>query len=73
MQSLSKEKKEKKNIISTIPSESGRPSFSQIFHSRELPHPRPQGYPVFLNVFPLTKWIGGSGDEDGAASDQETL
>ena len=28
-------------------------------------HPRPQGYPVFLNViFPLTKWIGGSGDED---------
>ena len=45
-------------------------------------HPRPQGYPVFLNVmsravqvtftchvatiFPLTKGIGGSGDEDGA-------
>ena len=23
-------------------------------------HPRPQGYPVFLNV----KWIGDSGDED---------
>ena len=37
-----------------------------------LRHPRPQGYPVFLNVtsrtiFPLTKWIGGSGDEDGLA------
>ena len=33
-----------------------------------IPHPRPQGYPVFLNVmslFPLTKWIGGSGHEDG--------
>ena len=33
-------------------------------------HPRSQGYPVFLNVtsriFPLIKWIGGSGDEDGA-------
>ena len=23
--------------------------------------PRPQGYPVFLNV--VTRWIGGSGDE----------
>ena len=32
-------------------------------------HPLTLGYPSFLNVmsiiFPLTKWIGGSGDEDG--------
>lgn len=33
-------------------------------------HPRPQGYPGFLNVvtcpiFPLTIWIVGSGDEGG--------
>ena len=29
-------------------------------------HPRPQGYPVLnvTSIFPLTKWIGGSGDED---------
>ena len=33
---------------------------------RQITHPRPQGYPGF---FPLTKWIGGSGDED--ANNQE--
>lgn len=35
-------------------------------------HPRPQGYPIFLNavtcpIFLLTIWIGGPGDEDDFA------